>query len=118
MRAGVEDGSGDEAVGEFVAEPRQVPGVARGHRCARLPPPCPTGPPPRPCSTLGSASPASSVSSAPVGENRTATRRADVFFPHFAPPPLTCVFVALIPLGIGFGLVLVEECGVQWGVVE
>jgi hypothetical protein len=54
----------------------------------------------------------------PCGENRTATRRADVFFPHFAPPPLTCVFAARIDAGARFGLVLVEECGVQWGVVE
>jgi hypothetical protein len=36
VRAGREDGSGDEAVPEFVAQSCQVPCVARGHRCARL----------------------------------------------------------------------------------
>ena len=36
MRAGVEDGSGDEAVSEFVAQPCQVARVAWGHRRACL----------------------------------------------------------------------------------
>ena len=36
MRAGVEDGSGDKAISEFVAQPCQMPRVARGHRRARL----------------------------------------------------------------------------------
>jgi hypothetical protein len=40
------------------------------------------------------------------------------FFPHLAPPFLTCDFVAMIFAPGGFGLVLVEECGVQWGAVE
>jgi hypothetical protein len=40
------------------------------------------------------------------------------FFPHFAPRPLTCGFAAMNLAGGGFGLVLVEECGVQWGAVE
>jgi hypothetical protein len=31
VRAGVEDGSGNEAVSEFVAQPGQVPRVGRGH---------------------------------------------------------------------------------------
>jgi hypothetical protein len=39
-------------------------------------------------------------------------------FPHFAPPHLTCGFVATIFMTTMFGLVLVEECGVQWGAVE
>jgi hypothetical protein len=52
-----------------------------------------------------------------VGE-RCATRRTGVFFPHFAPPALTCGFAAKTAAGTRYGLVLVEECGVQWGVVE
>jgi hypothetical protein len=36
VRPGVEDSSGDETVSQFVAQPGQVPYVARGHRCARL----------------------------------------------------------------------------------
>jgi hypothetical protein len=42
----------------------------------------------------------------------------DGFFPHFAPPHLTCGFVRIIFVTTMFGLVLVEECGVQWGAVE
>jgi hypothetical protein len=40
------------------------------------------------------------------------------FFPHFAPPPLTCCFVSVNVKTTMFGLVPVEECGVQWGAVE
>jgi hypothetical protein len=51
---------------------------------------------------------ASSVRDPPSGE----------FFPHFAPPELTRCFIGGIGAEGRFGLVLVEECGVQWGVVE
>src|ERR1700722_14702196 len=40
------------------------------------------------------------------------------FFPHFAPPSLTCGFVLANVKTTMFGLVPVEECGVQWGAVE
>ena len=40
------------------------------------------------------------------------------FFPHFTPPELTRCFIDAIGAEGRFGLVLVEECGVQWGVVE
>ena len=39
-------------------------------------------------------------------------------FPHFPPPKLTWCFIAAVEAARRFGLVLVEECGVQWGVVE
>jgi hypothetical protein len=41
-----------------------------------------------------------------------------VVFPHFAPPHLTWDFVLAEAMTTVFGLVLVEECGVQWGAVE
>jgi hypothetical protein len=50
--------------------------------------------------------------------SRPATRRVVAFFPHFAPPALTCCFAIATVAAVRFGLVLVEECGVQWGAVE
>ena len=47
-----------------------------------------------------------------------ATRARGRFFPHSAPPALSWAFVGLMEPSRRFGLVLVEECGVQWGVVE
>src|SRR5271168_3567341 len=47
-----------------------------------------------------------------------ATRSGTRFFPHSAPPALSWAFVGQIGAVRTFGLVLVEECGVQWGVVE
>src|SRR5690348_15391212 len=38
VRAGMEHGSGDEAISEFVAQPGQVPRVACGYRRARFDP--------------------------------------------------------------------------------
>jgi hypothetical protein len=40
------------------------------------------------------------------------------FVPHLAPRSLTCCFVVMIFAGSVFGLVSVEEGGVQWGAVE
>ena len=40
------------------------------------------------------------------------------FLPHFALPHLTCTFARMIFTGSVFGLVLVEEGGVEWGAVE
>ena len=48
-----------------------------------------------------------------------AERRAGFrIFPHFAPPRMTCAFVGQRAMTTMFGLVLVEEGGVQWGAVE
>ena len=67
--------------------------------------------------------PVSDAGSGPVGEmgrmgHQFTARTRPRFFPHSAPPRLSWAFVG--PGGaLGtFGLVLVEECGVQWGVVE
>jgi hypothetical protein len=46
------------------------------------------------------------------------TRPWTGFFPHSAPPSLSWAFVGLREAWGMFGLVLVEECGVQWGAVE
>ena len=50
--------------------------------------------------------------------HRFATRPRARFFPHSAPPSLSWAFVGQIGALGTFGLVLVEECGVQWGAVE
>jgi len=47
-----------------------------------------------------------------------ATRPGTRFLPHSAPPALSWAFVVQIGAVGTFGLVLVEECGVQWGTVE
>jgi hypothetical protein len=52
------------------------------------------------------------------GWGKAARRAGFVFFPHFAPPELTCAFVVQETMTTMFGLVAVEECGVQWGAVE
>src|SRR6185437_9812436 len=54
----------------------------------------------------------------PRGGGATRDTPGDVFFPHFAPPTLTCGFVSNGSLTTMFVLVGVEQCGVQWGAVE
>jgi len=54
----------------------------------------------------------------PRGGGATRDTPGDVFFPHFAPPTLTCGFVSKGSLTTMFVLVGVEQCGVQWGAVE
>ena len=40
------------------------------------------------------------------------------FFHHLTPPLLTCAFVLVAAAGTVFGLLTVEECGVEWSAVE
>ena len=44
--------------------------------------------------------------------------RVREFFPHFTPPLVTCGFVLEGGPKAPYGLLTVEECGVEWGAVE